>query len=174
MEISITNTFELWSLFVTLSSAPLELPCVEWPVWHNISGKWFAMDSDMWQRRISTTATTRYRPLRSLSASLLFICLSQKEVTNMDLFFSVLLPLSYQVRIVWIYFQSTSPGCHFVNGKNIYVWGFVCRERITCWFLRDLVLYSLLQITRKPYHSWTPNCLHFILHYKADFHLIVS
>ena len=40
-------------------------------------------------------------------------------------------------------------------------------------FLGELPLYSLWQKTHPPYYSWTPDCLRFLLHYKADFHFII-
>lgn len=50
-----------------------------------------------WQGRMSTAATTNHCPFRSLSASLPFNYLIQREVINMDLFFLIPLSLSFQV-----------------------------------------------------------------------------
>ena len=123
---------------VRLSSATQN--CHVQSVWY---GTWSVVVKDLpgtvtcaWQGRMSTAATTNHCPVRSLSASLPFNYLNQREVITTNLFFLILLSLSFQVWFAWICFQRASPRCHFANGKNIYIWSVGCGGRGYSWIFR--------------------------------------
>jgi len=87
----------------------------------------------------------------SFSASLPLSCLNQREITNRDLFFSVLLTLKD-----WLEFVSRVQVLGvIVSMERIFKFGvlYMGKGLFLDLFLGELVPYSLLQITHTPHGS---------------------
>lgn len=152
---SVTSTFELWTLSVTLSPAIQN---------YHVESDWYnttlaGLRDLLWtvtcgKEECQQLLLLWHCPPRSRSASLPFNCPSSTGDTNTDQFLSAQLPLYYQVRFAWMCFQSANLGCHFVNEMNILTLAFCMLGKGLPFdlFLGELPFSSLLQKTH-PYHS---------------------